>query len=56
MHKLVKGIKLYYNDNKWFWKLGKKGYKNILIQLIKEDQAIQIQKYGEEKISIFPIG
>ena len=56
MHKLAKKVKLHHDDNEWFWKSGKRGYKDMLMQLTKEDRAIRIQKYGEEAISAFPIG
>lgn len=42
IQKLAKEVKLYYNNNNWFWKLGKTRYKNILMQLIIKNQAIQI--------------
>lgn len=56
VHKLVKDIKLYYDNNKWFWKSHKRSYKYILMQLTKKDRAIQIQKKGEEAISVFLVG
>ena len=42
VHKLAKKVKLHYDDNKWFWKSGKRGYKDILMQFTKEDWAIRI--------------
>ena len=56
MHKFPKEVKLYHNDKDWFRKSGKRGYKDMLMQLTKENQAIRIQKYGEKAISAFPVG
>ena len=56
VHKLAKEVKLHHDDNEWFWKSGKGGYKDMLMQLTKEDRAIRIQKYREEAISAFPVG
>ena len=51
--KLAKEVFTYQDNDKWFWKLGKKGYKDMLIQLIAEDRAMQIEKYGGKGISAF---
>ena len=53
--KLAKEVFLHWDDNKWFWKLGKRGYKNMLIQITTENRTIWIQKYEEEAVSAFPI-
>ena len=55
MHKLAKEVKLYHDANKWFWKSNKKDYNDMLIQLIKKDRVIQIQKYRKETISVSPV-
>ena len=56
MGRLAKEVFLHRDDNEWFWKSGKKGYKDMLMQLTTEDRAIWIQQYGEEAVSAFPVG
>ena len=56
VHKLAKKVCLHQNDNEWFWKLGIGDYGRMLMQLITEDQAIRIQRYGEKAISTFLVG
>ena len=43
VHKLAKEVFSYQEDHEWFWKLGKRGYRDMLMQLTAEDQAIRIQ-------------
>ena len=54
--KLATEVFLHRDDNEWFWKSGKEGYKDMLMQLTTEDRAIWIQQYGEKAVSAFPIG
>ena len=41
--KLAKEVFLHWDVNEWFWKLGKGGYKDMLMQFTTEDRAIEIQ-------------
>ena len=40
--KLAKEVFLHRDDNEWFWKSGKGGYKDMLMQLTTEDRTIRI--------------
>ena len=51
--KLAKEVFLHQDNNKWFWKSGKRVYKDILMQFTTEDLAIWIQQYGKKAISDF---
>ena len=53
VHKLAKEVFSHQDDHEWFWKLGKKGYRDMLMQLTAEDRAIWMQQYGEEVVSAF---
>ncbi len=54
--KLAKEVFAHQNDDEWFWKSGKRGYRDMLMQLIAEDRAMQIKKYGDEAVSAFSVG
>ena len=54
--KLAKEVFSHQDDDEWFWKSGKGGYRDMLMQLTAEDRAIRIKQYGEEAVSAFPVG
>lgn len=56
MSKLAKKIFAHQNDDEWFWNLGKRGYKNMLMQLTTEDKVMQIKKYGDKAVLAFLVG
>ena len=51
--KLTKEVFAQQDDERWFQKLGKESYRDMVIQFIMEDQDIRIKKYGEDAVSAF---
>ncbi len=54
--KLAKEVFVHQNDDEWFWKSGKRGYRDILMQLTVKDRVMQIKKYRDEAVLAFSIG
>ena len=53
--KLAKKVFKYQDDDKWFWKSGKRDYRDMLMQFTAEDRAMQIKKYRNKVVSALPI-